>query len=136
MRVFLSVKDTKLRAAASISCALLGLIMLSRILMGSKFDDLDVINAVVFLALGGIFSIASAWLDKRPVLETTDSYLIVRRGVFTKKLTRNRIKEVTSTQKHLHIFLVSRNGPIKMKSLSISASECSVLIRRWLDAHK
>ena len=133
MRVLASIRDSRLKAAASVSCVLLGILVLSRALLTGQSDVFDLINIMVLLSLGAAFAVGSAWLDKKPVLETNNDYLVVRRGIFSKSYKRAIVQEVTSRDKSVCIRLVSDRRLIEIKSLSIPAAECATMLRQWLN---
>lgn len=131
MRIFGSARDSKLKSIASISCAVLGTLLLLRVMYSGHFDYLDVVNNFVFLLLGAAFAIASAWLDKRPVLESTPDVLVVRKGLFRRRLHRSAIKSVSLVENSVQFNLHSKSKPIVIKSLSVPVSECFDLVQRW-----
>jgi hypothetical protein len=131
MRVLGSVKDSKLKGVASISCALLGTLMLLKAMHSGRFDLFDVVNISVFLLLGAAFAIASAWLDKRPVLESIHDVLVIRNGLFRRRLHRDDVSGVALVENSVQIKLHLKSKPIVIKSLSIPVSECVDLIQRW-----
>ena len=131
MRIFGSARDSKLKSIASISCAVLGTLLLLRAMYSGHFDYLNVVNIFVFLLLGAAFAIASAWLDKRPVLESTPDVLVVRKGLFRRRLHRSAIKSVSLVENSVKFNLHSKSKPIVIKSLSVPVSECFDLVQRW-----
>lgn len=131
MRVYGSAKDSRLKSAASISCAVLGLLMLLKAMYSGRIDLFDAINISVFLLLGAAFAIASAWLDKRPVIESVHEVLVVRTGIFRRLLNRSDIDSVSAVGNSVHIKLNLRAKIIKIPSLSIPAPECVELIQKW-----
>ena len=131
MRIFGSARDSKLKSIASISCAVLGTLLLLRAMYSGHFDSFDVVNIFVFLLLGAAFAIASAWLDKRPVLESTPDVLVVRKGLFRRRLHRSAIKSVSLVENSVQFNLHSKSKPIVIKSLSVPVSECFDLVQRW-----
>lgn len=130
MLIYRSSRDAKLKGIASLSCALLGLLMLARALIQGNVDYFGVINISTFLALGAAFAVSSAWLDKLPTIALSSDSMVIQRGLFRTRLLKKDIEDVSHTEKSIQI-TTKLNQAIRINSLSLPPRQCVEIIKKW-----